>query len=98
MIVERLKLDAVRPEDIDDEAPLFGAGGAGLGLDSIDALELVLGVEQRFGVTIEDEESGNRALQTVSSLCRFIEERRRSQPAGRAAAGLESAGTEGATS
>lgn len=77
LIVERLRLDHVRPEDLDEDAPLFGAGGAagGLGLDSIDALELVLGVEQRFGVQVEDEESGNRALQSVATLCRFIEER-----------------------
>jgi len=68
LIVDRLKLD-VEPAAIEDEAPLFGEG---LGLDSIDALELVLGVEQEFGVKIEDEEVGAQALTSVASLARFI--------------------------
>ena len=49
MIIQRLKLEDMTPDQIDDDAPLFGEG---LGLDSIDALELVLGVEQVFGVKI----------------------------------------------
>ena len=72
LIVSRLKLDGVRPDEIGDEAPLFGEG---LGLDSIDALELVLAIEQTFGVRIEDEEVGRRALGSVSALCTFLHER-----------------------
>ena len=72
LIVTRLKLDAVKPDEIGDDAPLFGDG---LGLDSIDALELVLAVEQNFGVRIEDEEVGRKALGSVSSLCAFLAER-----------------------
>lgn len=68
LIVDRLKLD-VSPEEIDSREPLFGDG---LGLDSIDALELVLGVEQEFGVKIEDEEVGTQALTSVDSLARFV--------------------------
>jgi acyl carrier protein len=68
VIVERLKLE-INPEEIGDEAPLFGEG---LGLDSIDALELVLGIEQAFGVKIEDEEVGAQALGSVASLARFV--------------------------
>lgn len=69
ILVERLKLDRA-PESIGDEEPLFGADG--LGLDSIDALELVLGVEQEFGVKIENEEVGMEALSSVAGLAEFI--------------------------
>lgn len=67
-IVNRLKLE-MDPSDIGDSEPLFGEG---LGLDSIDALELVLGVEQEFGVKIEDEEVGAQALASVESLADFV--------------------------
>lgn len=69
LIVTRLKLE-VNPDDIGDSDPLFGNG---LGLDSIDALELVLGIEQEFGVKIEDEEVGVEALASVDSLARFVQ-------------------------
>jgi acyl carrier protein len=71
LIISRLKLDGVKPDEIGDEAPLFGEG---LGLDSIDALELVLAVEQTFGVRIDDEEVGRKALGSVSALCAFLQE------------------------
>ena len=72
LIINRLKLEGIKPEEIGDDAPLFGEG---LGLDSIDALELVLAIEQTFGVRIEDEEVGRRALASVNSLCVFLQER-----------------------
>ncbi len=68
LIVDRLKLE-VDPASIDSAQPLFGEG---LGLDSIDALELVLGVEQEFGVKIEDQEMGSRALSSVAALAEFV--------------------------
>jgi acyl carrier protein len=71
MIIERLKLEGMTPDQIDDAAPLFGDG---LGLDSIDALELVLGIEQTFGVKIEDEASGLQAFKSVDALTAFIAE------------------------
>lgn len=71
MIIERLKLEGMSPADIDDQAPLFGEG---LGLDSIDALELVLAIEQTFGVKIEDEASGLKAFRSVEALAAFIAE------------------------
>lgn len=77
LIVDRLKLD-VSPEEIDSSEPLFGEG---LGLDSIDALELVLGVEQEFGVKIEDEEVGTQALTSVESLARFVAAKRAAEQA-----------------
>ncbi|HXT20514.1 MAG TPA: phosphopantetheine-binding protein [Thermoanaerobaculia bacterium] len=72
LIVERLKLE-VEPTAIEDAQPLFGDG---LGLDSIDALELVLGIEQAFGVKIEDEEMGEQALSSVNALADFVAAKR----------------------
>lgn len=71
LIVRRLKLE-VDPASIESTAPIFGGG---LGLDSIDALELVLGIEQEFGVRIDDEEIGSSALASVESLASFLAER-----------------------
>ncbi len=71
MLIERLKLEGMTPDQIEDQAPLFGEG---LGLDSIDALELVLAVEQTFGVKIEDEASGLQAFKHVEALTAFIAE------------------------
>lgn len=71
LIVERLKLE-IEPSEIGDSDPLFGEG---LGLDSIDALELVLGLEQEFGVKIEDDEVGEEALASVETLADFVEEK-----------------------
>lgn len=73
LIVDRLKLE-MEPEKIGDTQSLFGAEG--LGLDSIDALELVLGIEQEFGVRIEDEEMGSQAFASVEALADFVELRR----------------------
>lgn len=75
MIIERLKLEGMAPDQIDDTAPLFGGG---LGLDSIDALELVLGIEQVFAVKIEDEEAGLKAFKSVQALTDFIAEHSKS--------------------
>ena len=71
-IVRRLKLD-IDPAAIQNDAPLFGEG---LGLDSIDALELVLGLEQEFGIKVEDEEVGVKAFASVDALCDFIEQKK----------------------
>lgn len=69
MIVEGLKLEDTRAEDIDDAAPIFVEG---LGLDSIDALELVVLIEDNFRVTIPDEDAGKRAFASVDALADFI--------------------------
>ena len=69
LLVERLKLE-IDPLSIDSAQPLFGEG---LGLDSIDALELVLAVEQEFGIKIEDEEVGVKALASVDALADFLQ-------------------------
>lgn len=72
LIVRQLKLE-VDPATINDAAPLFGESKDGLGLDSIDALELVLGVEKEFGIKVQDEEVGVKAFASVDALCDFIQ-------------------------
>ncbi len=74
-IIGALKLQNVTPEQIDDEAPMFGAG---LGLDSIDALELVVLLERDYGIVIKDIETGRPAFRSVKTLADFIAAR---QPA-----------------
>jgi acyl carrier protein len=69
LIVEGLKLEDKQPEDIDDTAPIFVEG---LGLDSIDALELVVLVEDNFRVTIPDEDVGKQAFASIDALTDFI--------------------------
>lgn len=59
LIVDALMLDTVRAEEIDSEAPLFRAG---LGLDSIDALELAMAVERRYGVKLRADDENNRSI------------------------------------
>jgi acyl carrier protein len=60
----------IAPEEIEDSMPLFGEG---LGLDSIDALEIVLELQRTFGVEITDEHVGKRVLRNVSTIVGFIE-------------------------
>lgn len=73
-IIESLNLQEITPEKIDNAAPLFGAGG--LGLDSIDALELVVMLEKHFGIVVKDMEEGRPAFQSVDTLVAFINARR----------------------
>ncbi len=73
LIIETLKLDEVKPEDIPDNEALFGS--ARFGLDSIDALELVLRLEKEFGVKIGSSEESRKALASVSELAAFIRAR-----------------------
>lgn len=74
LIVATLKLDGVRPEDIPDEEPLIGSPR--FGLDSIDALELVLVLEKEFGVKIGSSEESRRALASVSTLAAYLRQQR----------------------
>ena len=69
LIIERLKLEEITVDDIDTEAPLFGEG---LGLDSIDALELVIGLEKEYGVSIPDAEVGKTVFQSVRAIAQYI--------------------------
>ena len=72
LIVEVLALEEIAPEEIDPVAPLFVEG---LGLDSIDALELAMALEERYGVKIEDDPDLNRQIfASVRSLAGFVTE------------------------
>lgn len=74
LIIEHLNLEDVDPGKVDPEAPLFGEG---LGLDSVDALELVMLMETTYGARIESSEVGKKAFATLSSLARFVQENRK---------------------
>ena len=69
MMVENLMLK-VPKEEIADDLPLFGPNG--LGLDSIDALELVVSLEKKFGVTVPNSETAREALATVNSIADYV--------------------------
>ena len=72
LIIRRLRLE-ISPAEIDDTSALFGDG---LGLDSIDALELVVGLEQEFGISIPDEDVGKEAFASIEALCNYVEKHR----------------------
>lgn len=71
MMVKAVRLK-ISPESIKNEQPLFGAGG--VGLDSLDALELVVALEKEFGVRIPDADVGRKVLISVETIVKFIED------------------------
>jgi len=71
MIIETLRLEDITPGDIDNKASLFREG---LGLDSIDALELVVAIEKIFNIIIEDEDVGKKAFASINALAVFIQD------------------------
>ena len=73
MLVKNLMLQTT-PDQIGDELPLFGPGG--LGLDSIDALELVVSLEKTFGVGVPNSEVAGQVLKTVNTIHDYILEKR----------------------
>jgi acyl carrier protein len=78
LIVDALMLDDVTAEEIDSEAPLFMEG---LALDSIDALELSVAIEKRYGVKINAEDEGTREIfRNVRSLASHIDQHRPAEP------------------
>ena len=75
LIIDALELEDTQPDDIDDDAPLFGDGG--LGLDSIDALELGIALRKKYQIQLEAADSGNREnFRSVSTLARLVLTRR----------------------
>lgn len=73
-IIEQLNLEDVSKEDIGTEDPLFDEG---LGLDSIDALELIVLIEKEYGIKIQDPEKGREILHSVKTMAEFIEKNRK---------------------
>jgi acyl carrier protein len=69
LLVTGLRLQDVDPADIADDQPIFVEG---LGLDSIDALELVVLIEEHFGVAVPDEEVGKQAFASIDALAAFV--------------------------
>ena len=70
-IIEVLNLEDVEPDDIDAEEPLFGEG---LGLDSIDALELIVLLEKSYGIKIEDPKDGKKVFYSIKAMAEYITE------------------------
>jgi acyl carrier protein len=73
LVIATLKLDGVRPDDIPDDEPLIGSPR--FGLDSIDALELVLVIEKEFGVKIGSSEESRLALGSINALAAYLRAR-----------------------
>ena len=72
-IIEALNLEDTTPEDIDANAPLFGSG---LGLDSIDALELIVLIEKKYGIKLKDPSKSKEVFKSVNVMAQFIAENR----------------------
>jgi acyl carrier protein len=71
MIINSLRIEGMSPEEIDTDAPLFGDG---LGLDSIDALQLVVAMEKEYGAVVPDAATGSKVFASVRSMAEFISE------------------------
>lgn len=69
LIMEKLKLEDITADEIGDDTQLFGEG---LGLDSIDALELVVALEKTYEIRIPDEDVGKEAFRSVSALADYV--------------------------
>ncbi len=70
LLIERLKFEDMTPDDIPDDEPLFGGG---LGLDSIDALEIVVMLESEFGIKVKNETSARDSFRSITTLASYVE-------------------------
>ena len=73
-IIDVLNLEDVKPEDIDNDAPLFGEG---LGLDSIDALELIVLMEKNYGIKLQDAAKGTEIFKSLNTMADYIAKNRK---------------------
>lgn len=69
-LIDSLNLDGMTPEDIDDNAPLFG--DQGLGLDSIDVLELIVLLERNYGIRLDSPSKGKEVFRSVAVMADYI--------------------------
>lgn len=72
-IIEALNLEDITPADIQDDAPLFGEG---LGLDSIDALELFVMLDKQYGIKLQNKEEGKKVFRSVNTMAEYIQANR----------------------
>lgn len=72
-IIDALNLEEMTPEDIENDAPLFGEG---LGLDSIDALELIVLLEKHYGIKLANPAEGKEIFKSVRSIAAYVEKNR----------------------
>lgn len=73
-IIDALNLEDMLPEEIENEAPLFGDNG--LGLDSIDALELIVLLEKNYGIKLKNPAEGKEIFKSVACIAEFVEKNR----------------------
>lgn len=73
-VIDALSLEDMTPDDIDADAPLFGDDG--LGLDSIDALELIVLMEKYYGIRLEDKREGKHIFKSIRVMAEYIEKNR----------------------
>lgn len=73
-IIEALNLEDMTPDDIDDDAPLFGEG---LGLDSIDALELIVLMEKHYGIRLASAAEGKEIFQSIQTMADYVAKNRK---------------------
>ena len=72
-IIAQLNLEDLSVDDLEDQTPLFGDG---LGLDSIDALELIVMLEKSYGIKLSDPKEGRKVFETIQTMADFIEANR----------------------
>ncbi|MBE6346258.1 MAG: acyl carrier protein [Lentimicrobiaceae bacterium] len=72
-IIKTLNLEEIKPEDIDENAPLFGDG---LGLDSIDALELIVLMEKNYGIKLQDPNQGKEIFKSIVTMADYVHKNR----------------------
>ena len=74
-LIDALNLEDISPEDMDPKAPLFGAGG--LGLDSIDALEIIVLLEKNYGIRLANAAEGKAIFTNIENSAKFVSENRK---------------------